>query len=506
MISPSDLLQCKARGIEPDVIEQQIKNFTSGFPYLPLAGAATLNHGIISLSSADLDRFIEVYNNSISKGVSVLKFVPASGAASRMFKALFEALESLESGTSEKTLIEQSAEIRAFYEGIEKFSFFPRLMEVSGGKTDLLSLVKALLNSEGLNYGNMPKGLLLFHTYEAGARTAFEEHLVEGAHYARNNDGIVHLHFTVSPEHQPAFEAQVSKSAKFYSDLFGVDYHISFSQQKPSTDTIAVDAENQPYRDKDGTLLFRPAGHGALLDNLNDLNSDIVFIKNIDNVVPDRLKETTFTYKKALAGVLLHYQQKIFEYQSMLNDRHYASLDSAQLASAANFLENELNTRPVSNQYYTEKEDLYIYLREKYNRPIRVCGMVKNEGEPGGGPFWAMNQDGTISLQIAESAQIDPSDPQQQSIAAGATHFNPVDLVCGLKNYRGEKFHLPDFRDPKTGFISKKSKDGRELKAMELPGLWNGAMSDWITLFAEVPADTFNPVKTVNDLLRPQHQ
>ncbi len=506
MISPNDLLQCKAHGIGADVIAQQLQNFREGFPYLPLADAATVHHGILSLVASDLEKFIEVYNHSVLKGVSLLKFVPASGAASRMFKALFEALEALESGKSETTLLEESSEIRAFYQGVEKFAFFPKLMEVSGGATDLLSIIRALLTTKGLNYGNMPKGLLLFHHYETGARTAFEEHLVEGAQYARNYEGKVYLHFTVSPEHQSAFEAQVAKTVQGYSELFGVEYNISFSQQKPATDTIAVDPENQPFREKDGSLLFRPAGHGALLDNLNDLQSDLVFIKNIDNVVPDRLKETTYTYKKALAGVLLHYQHKIFEYQSMLNDRHYSSLDSAQLASAANFLENELNTRPVSNQYYTEKEDLYVYLREKFNRPIRVCGMVKNEGEPGGGPFWASNQDDTISLQIAESAQIDPKDPKQQSIAAGATHFNPVDLVCGVKNYRGEKYNLPDFRDPKTGFISNKSKDGRDLKAMELPGLWNGAMSDWITLFVEVPADTFNPVKTVNDLLRPQHQ
>lgn len=506
MISTTDLQQCIAHGIEAETIEKQLRSFREGFPYLPLAAPATVSNGILRLSESDLAKYVELYNKSLEKGISVLKFVPASGAASRMFKLLFEALEALESGKTEEDLLEESRDIRIFKEGLGQFAFYPALLKITGGKTDLKTIIEALLSSEGLNYGKMPKGLLLFHQYDEGARTAFEEHLVEGARYAGNHDGKVHLHFTVSPEHQSGFESLVDATLQRYSDLFGVEFHISFSQQKPATDTVAVDPDNQPFREKNGQLLFRPAGHGALLENLNDLECDLVFIKNIDNVVPDRLKETTYLYKKAIAGVLLHYQQKIFEFQSMLNERHYASLDSAQLASAANFLENELGTRPASNQYYSEKEELYVYLREKYNRPIRVCGMVKNEGEPGGGPFWAINQDGTISLQIAESAQVDPKSPVQQAIVAGSTHFNPVDLVCGIKNYKGEKFNLPDFRDDKTGFISVKSKDGRELKAMELPGLWNGAMSDWITLFVEVPPDTFNPVKTVNDLLRPQHQ
>jgi len=291
-----------------------------------------------------------------------------------------------------------------------------------------------------------------------------------------------------------------------YERNYGVVYEVDFSTQKPSTDTIAVDMENKPFRGKDGTLLFRPGGHGALIENLNDLDADLIFVKNIDNVVPDRLKEPTFRYKKLLAGVLLHFQERIFKYQKELNEKYPPSLGSGFLAEASSYLENELNTKPPASQYYTEKEDLVLYLREKYNRPIRVCGMVKNLGEPGGGPFWAVNQDGTVSLQIGETAQIDLLDPQQSAIAHHATHFNPVDVVCGLKNYRGEKFDLLKYTDPLTGFISKKSSEGRDLKAMELPGLWNGAMSDWNTLFVEVPVITFNPVKTVNDLLREQHQ
>jgi hypothetical protein len=321
-----------------------------------------------------------------------------------------------------------------------------------------------------------------------------------------NHNRHVRLHFTVSPEHEKAFRGLFHEIEAGYEIEYGAVFEVSFSRQKPSTDTIAVDLMNEPFREKDGSLLFRPAGHGALLENLNDLDADLVFLKNIDNVVPDKLKGPTIRYKKVLAGVLLHYQEKIFDYQKMLQERFSYSIESGFLAEAANFLENSLNVKPPDNQYYIEKEDLVQYLREKFNRPFRVCGMVKNEGEPGGGPFFACNPDGTISLQIAESAQIDQQDPVQMKILHHATHFNPVDLVCGIKNYRGEKYDLLRFRDSETGFISHKSRDGKELKALELPGLWNGSMSDWNTLFVEVPVETFNPVKTVNDLLRKQHQ
>ena len=309
----------------------------------------------------------------------------------------------------------------------------------------------------------------------------------------------------IRDRHQPVFESLLAEVQAKYEEDLDVEFEITFSQQKPSTDTIAVDLDNEPFRNPDKSLLFRPAGHGALIANLNDLNADVIFIKNIDNVVPDRLKQATIDYKKGLAGVLLKHQEKLFRYQKELNEKHHVALDSGFLAEAANFMENTLNTKPAKNQYYTEKEELYHYLKEKYNRPLRVCGMVKNEGEPGGGPFWATNSDGTISLQVVESSQIDPDSVQQQKIVQHATHFNPGDLVCAVKNYKGEKFDLTQFTDPATGFISTKSKDGKELKAQELPGLWNGAMSNWNTLFVEVPIETFNPVKTVNDLLRDQH-
>lgn len=508
MFSQKDKIQIKQRGSLPEVVEQQIENFRKGFPFLEVMEAATVGSGIIKLDNSGIEEHKERYDRQIAAGVKPFKFIPASGAASRMFKALFEALEACEKDPDPDTALAKNAAARQFLVNKEKFAFFSDLKNSLDGykaEENCRSWIDFLLNEKGLNYGSLPKGLLKFHKYPEGERTPFEEHLVEGAHYAKDNQNVARLHFTVSPEHRQGFEELLTKVKQHYEKELGVTFEVSFSLQKPATDTIAVDLDNEPFREPDGTLLFRPGGHGALIENLNDLDADLIFIKNIDNVVPDRLKQPTIDYKKALAGVALKYQEKMFRYQKALNDRHPSALDSAFLAEAANFLENTLNIKPPENQYYTEKEELYHYLREKYNRPLRVCGMVKNEGEPGGGPFLARNPDNTISLQIVESSQIDPDSVQQQTIAKHATHFNPVDLVCAVKNYKGEKYDLTKFTDPATGFISKKSKDGKDLKAQELPGLWNGAMSNWNTLFVEVPIETFNPVKTVNDLLRDQH-
>lgn len=507
MFSDKDTLQIKQRGSELKTVLAQIESFKKGFPFLPIEEAASVGNGIIKLSEEDLGKRIARYNERVAAGIRPLKFVPASGAASRMFKALFEALEACETKSGEEVLNENKAAAQYIAE-LDKFAFSDEIkerMKQDGAEDSVKNKIEYLLAAHGLDYGNKPKGLLKFHSYKNGPRTPFEEHLVEGAKYAKDNNGKVRLHFTVSPEHQDGFEALFAEVKDKYEKELDVTFDVTFSQQKPSTDTIAVDMENQPFRNDDGSLLFRPAGHGALIENLNDLNADIVFIKNIDNVVPDRLKLPTINYKKALAGVLLKYQEKLFYYQKELNEKHPVALGSAFLAEAANFLENTLNTKPAENQYYTEKEQLYHYLKEKMNRPLRVCGMVRNEGEPGGGPFWAQNPDETVSLQVVESSQIDPDSVQQQNIAKNATHFNPVDLVCGVRNYLREKYDLTKYTDPATGFISKKSKDGKELKAQELPGLWNGAMSNWNTLFVEVPIETFNPVKTVNDLLREQH-
>jgi hypothetical protein len=508
MFSQKDEIQIKERGSQLEVVQKQIENFKKGFPYLEVIEAATVGNGIIKLDNEEVEKYDERFDKQISSGVVPLKFVPASGAASRMFKTLFEALDACGHDEDPEISLAKNTAARQFLVNKEKFAFFSDLKKAiadNGAEEVCRNWIEFLLLEKGLNYGSLPKGLLKFHKYADGERTPFEEHLVEGAHYAKNKFNIARLHFTVSPEHKQVFEELLAKVKEHYEKLLGVSFEVSFSLQKPSTDTISVDLDNEPFREPDGSLLFRPAGHGALIENLNDLDADLIFIKNIDNVVPDRLKQPTIAYKKALAGVLLKYQEKVFRYQKTLNEKHPAALDSAFLAEAANFLENTMNIKPPENQYYTEKEELYYYLREKYNRPVRVCGIVKNEGEPGGGPFLAKNPDGTVSLQVVESSQIDADSVQQQTIAKHATHFNPVDLVCGIKNYKGEKYNLTEFTDPATGFISKKSKDGKDLKAQELPGLWNGAMSNWNTLFVEVPIETFNPVKTVNDLLREQH-
>lgn len=507
MFSEKDKLLIKQRGSETKTVLTQIENFKKGFPYLPIEEAASVGNGIIKLNDETLQKRMALYDEKVARGTKPLKFVPASGAASRMFKALFEASEACETKPEDEVL-HANKDAAQYIAELDKFAFAGELkasIEKAGVEATVKNKIDFLLNDSGLGYGSKPKGLLKFHSYKHGARTPFEEHLVEGAKYACDRDRNVRIHFTVSPEHQAGFETLFASVREKYERELDVKFDVSFSQQKPSTDTIAVDLNNEPFRNDDDSLLFRPGGHGALIENLNDLNADIIFIKNIDNVVPDHLKLATIDYKKALAGVLLKHQAKLFIYQKELNEKHYVALESAFLAEVANFLENTLNTKPAESQYYTEKEELYHYLKEKLNRPLRVCGMVRNEGEPGGGPFWAQNADGTVSLQVVESSQIDPDSVQQQTIAKHATHFNPVDLVCGVKNYRHEKYDLTKYTDPATGFISKKSKDGKELKAQELPGLWNGAMSDWNTLFVEVPIETFNPVKTVNDLLRDQH-
>jgi len=354
---------------------------------------------------------------------------------------------------------------------------------------------------KGLNYGSLPKGMLKFHNYGDSSRTAMEEHLAEGALYARNAAGNVNVHFTVSKEHLPYFKQLVSDKKSDYEKLFNVKYSVTFSEQKPSTDTIAANMQNEPFRDN-GKLVFRPGGHGALIENLNDIDADVIFIKNIDNVVPDKIKDSTVLFKKVIGGVLVSLQQQIDAYTELLESGKY-TMDNVREIIA--FVQQKLFVRNPETKIL-EDSDLVVYLLKKLRRPIRVCGMVKNVGEPGGGPFLAYNQDGSYSLQILESSQINLKDPESKAMFDASTHFNPVDLVCAVKNKKGEKYNLPEFVDKNTGFISLKSKNGKELKALELPGLWNGAMSDWNTVFVEVPISTFNPVKTVNDLLREQHQ
>jgi hypothetical protein len=364
------------------------------------------------------------------------------------------------------------------------------------------SIIDFLLLEKGLNYAALPKGLLKFHKYNNTSRTAFEEHFVEAADYSSDIHGEASIHFTLSPEHIYKFKNLIQHTIEGYEQNLNVRFNITYSIQKPGTDTIAVDLNNQPFCESDGSLLFRPGGHGALLENLNELNGDIIFIKNIDNIVPDRLKEETYKYKKAIGGLLVEFQEEVWKYLRLLEA---GNVHEDLLDEIIQFTNDQLNI-PLAFSASLSNDEKVKILFSKFNRPIRVCGMVKNEGEPGGGPFWTKNSNGELSLQIVESSQIDMDNTEQKNIFKSSTHFNPVDLVCGVKDYKGFNFNLLNYTDPATGFISIKSKDGRELKALELPGLWNGAMADWITIFVEVPIITFNPVKTVNDLLREEHQ
>ena len=494
------------KGISEEKLNEQLKQFETGFPFLQLSGAASYEKGIVVPSPEEQAQLLQIWDKYVEENHNVVKFVPASGAASRMFKDIFAFVDA-EYDTPQNDFEKK------FFAEIKTAAFYADLNEacLNSYKKDIPTLLaheqykdvaKAMLNAYGLNYGKLPKGLLKFHSYPEGARTPLEEHLVEGALYAKGSNGKVKVHFTVSPEHRELFENLVAKTQATYENKFNASFDISFSEQKPSTDTVAANADNTPFRNADGSLLFRPGGHGALIENLNDIDADVVFIKNIDNVVPDRLKDDTITYKKLIAGLLVDLQAQAFAYLNKLDSGQYSMDDLREMLQ---FVQKRLCCKNP-NTKVLEDTELAIYLRKKLNRPMRVCGMVRNVGEPGGGPFLAYNPDGTISLQILESSQIDMSDPEKKKMFEQGTHFNPVDLVCAIKNYKGEKFNLPEFIDKATGFISHKSKDGKELKALELPGLWNGAMSDWSTIFVEVPLSTFNPVKTVNDLYREQHQ
>lgn len=505
MLSQQDLKQIAAKGMNEKQIESQLNEFKTGFPFLKLEAAASVERGIVVTDEASRAAYKKAWEDYKAAGKKVTKFVPASGAASRMFKDMFAFVDA--AYDKPETAFEKK-----YFESIHNFAFYDALdaaCKKNEGKSidELISagnykaVAANMLKASGLNYGQLPKGLLLFHKYGDGPRTPMEEHLVEGALYASSN-GEANIHFTVSHEHMPLFKQMVEQKIDYYSKVFEVKYNVSFSEQKPSTDTIAANPDNTPFRNTDGSLLFRPGGHGALIENLNEIDSDVIFIKNIDNVVPDRLKKDTVTYKQVIAGVLVTMQKRAFDYLRLLDTGSYSH---AQLEEMIRFVQHELCCRKADIKHLEDAE-LVIYLRKKLNRPMRVCGVVKNVGEPGGGPFLTYNQDGTVSLQILESSQIDKNNKQYVEMFEKGTHFNPVDLVCAVKDYKGQRFNLPDFVDKSTGFISNKSKNGKELKALELPGLWNGAMSDWNTIFVEVPLSTFNPVKTVNDLLRDQHQ
>lgn len=505
MLTQEDLKQLAQKGISEQQIETQLGQFKTGFPFLKLEAAAAIGRGIVVPDAAEGRKYVEAWQRYKAAGRRVVKFVPASGAASRMFKDMFAFVDA----DYDKPTTDFE---KKYFGNIEHFAFYKELdaaCQKNNGKGIKALLAEGnykavaanMLKADGLNYGQLPKGLLLFHNYADSPRTPMEEHLVEGAMYAASN-GQAHVHFTVSHEHMELFKQKVAQRADVYAKQFGIRYDISFSEQKPSTDTVAANPDGTPFRNSDGSLLFRPGGHGALIENLNEIEADVIFVKNIDNVVPDRLKGDTVLWKQIIAGVLVTLQQKAFGYLQLLDTGKYTH---DQIEEIIRFVQQDLCCRKADIKEL-EDADLVIYLRQKLNRPMRVCGVVKNVGEPGGGPFLTYNQDGTVSLQILESSQIDKSNKEYMDMFTKGTHFNPVDLVCAVKDYQGNAFDLPKYVDPTTGFISQKSKNGKELQALELPGLWNGAMSNWNTVFVEVPLSTFNPVKTVNDLLRDQHQ
>jgi Domain of unknown function (DUF4301) len=512
MFTKKDLKQFRLKGISLETIESQLEHFRKGFPPVVLESPAVPGNGIIQPSQEESERYIAKYESERRK-LNIVKFVPASGAASRMFKDLFGFLERASSGKSEIILLEESGFIREFIDKIEKFAFTKDLKEIlqrRGTSIDRLvssgnisEILKCVLEPEGLGYGNLPKGLIKFHNYSSYTRTAFEEHLVEGVDYALSADNHVMEHMTVSPEFRNAFGEHFKRKKSNYEDIFSTSISVDFSVQKPSTDTIAVDPQNNPFRNEQGDILFRPGGHGALLENLNEIDADIIFIKNIDNVAPDSVKKNTNRFKKLIAGILLDYQEKIFNNVRIIEEQNPGK---EFLIEICNFLRqggcrlNKKELESLSDDKIREK------LLTRLQRPVRICGMVKNEGEPGGGPFWVLDEHNNSSLQIVETSQIDLSDYKQKEILNRSTHFNPVDLVCGVKDRKGQKYDLLRYTDPNTGFISEKSSGGRPVKAQELPGLWNGAMANWNTLFVEVPIETFTPVKTINDLLRPEHQ
>ncbi len=507
MIQNFDLEQLQEKGISKEAIEQQIERFKEGFPALKVERPASLTDGIIPFSDKFIKSYKKVYHQEIDKDLQPLKFVPASGAASRMFKALYQYLENpvkiseLSGGHPVKQVVTELPKF-AFFGELKKF--FPEHdLENQDIRVSLApQLIGKIINEDGLNYGSLPKGLILFHKYPDAPRTSMTEHLAEAALYAKDKNGKAVIHFTVSPEHLDPFKAELEKTRASMENETETSFGVEFSFQKPHTDTIAVLPNNEPFRDENGKLFFRPGGHGSLIENLNDCEADIIFIKNIDNVVPEHKLSLITDYKQALGGLALEIRNNIFSYISRLQEKSSPEL----IDDVRNFLREALHT-----DYPKHLMDAYIdeqraYLLQFLNRPIRVCGMVKNEGEPGGGPFWVKDKNRQDTLQIVESSQIDMDNPDQQKIFEGSTHFNPVDLVCITKDHNGNKFDLLNYIDPETGFISTKSIGGNTIKAIELPGLWNGAMANWLTIFVEVPVETFNPVKTINDLLRPAHQ
>ena len=509
-----EIEEIKSHGLTVDQVEQQVNLFKNGVPNVRLNAPATVGNGIIKLTDAQEAYYLKKYEDA-DKGIKVLKFTPASGAASRMFKHIHQFLEDYgKTETSINDFIESKKDksMKRFFENWKNFPFYDTLWNTLNQKNDKdlrpetdagkIAFLKMMMNEDGLDFGNQPKGLLPFHKYPDQVKTAFEEHLYEAAAYATTGDRA-ELHFTVSPEHEQAFKDHFDQAKKTVKQDTGIDFKSSFSFQKPHTDTVAVTLDNELYRKGDGSLLFRPGGHGALIENLNEVDADVIFIKNIDNVLTAQKIDTLAKNKKILAGILLELQEKIFGYSQKLENE---SLSDTALSNLESFVINELNVRFDDTYARCANKKKKQKLKEALQRPLRICGMVKNEGEPGGGPFWVAQKNGGQSLQIIESAQVKQEDEKQQQIFASSTHFNPVDIVCGIRDREGNKYDLTQYVDADLAFIAYKTTEGNEIKALELPGLWNGAMALWNSVFVEVPVETFNPVKNVNDLLKPSHQ
>jgi len=504
ILSASDIEHIRARGATEEKVLRQIDLCRLGAVTVNLDRPATVGDGIIQVADKEREGLVALHDEAARAG-RFLKFVPASGAASRMFREWHSVFNQggFTSGEDRETFLTR----------LPRYAFYGDLGEaLSMAGHDLgdlvargrgLEILDFILNDKGLHYAWKPKALLKFHQYVDRARTALEEHLVEAALYAKDGSGLCRIHFTVSEEHLEPVKKLLGQVSGLYEKRFGARFEIGLSVQGESTDTVAVDLENRPFRDRDGRLLFRPGGHGALLYNLDGIDGDIVFIKNIDNIVPDRLKDTTVLYKKILGGYLVGLQRELFRHLQALSDR---AAGGRAINEAARFAAERLNCSLPPGIEGLPLEERRQILVGRLNRPLRVCGMVKNEGEPGGGPFWVTGNDGGCSLQIIEEVQVDKSRENQAAIWSSSTHFNPVDLVCGIRDFRGRKFDLERFVDGEQVFISTKSHEGCDIKALELPGLWNGSMAFWHTVFVEVPVETFNPVKMIEDLLRPTHR
>lgn len=518
ILNEKDIDMLRRKGITEARVTEQLEMFRKGATWAKLVRAATVGDGIVRFDDEERESLVSTYEHKM-KNYYVIKFVPASGAASRMFKNLLQfhgqgdirEQDIRERAASGDKDAEQLSEV---LESIKqkKFAFYNDLKEVMAAdgldmeqlmeQGDFTAIIDYILNDKGLKYASRPKALIQFHDYGDSTRTALEEHWVEGKSYSLAKTGGVKLHFTISHEHRGGFLSLIDRKIRGYEEP-GLVFSMEITEQKSSTNTLAVDEDNNLVRDEEGNLVLRPGGHGALIRNLDEMDWDIVFIKNIDNVVPDRLKEETVRYKKMLGGYLIRLMEQTFMFIRQLTS---GNITSGEMEIIADFSRESLNLDLPPDFADMDTEAKKQLLMERLNRPIRVCGMVKNEGEPGGGPFWVEDEDGRVSLQIVEGAQVDKSSPEQLDIMRHATHFNPVDLVCGITDYKREKFKLMDFVDNNAFFISHKSHNGRPLKALELPGLWNGAMAKWTTVFVEVPIITFNPIKTVNDLLRKEHQ